>query len=249
MKKFISITILPLAFVTAASALFVADDIIGIDFGADNDGDGSNTWNKISVGGNATTAGLNDAGTVVLGDDETLFTTGGGNSGITFTFENSSGQIAWDFSGGADGDGGLIDTAGSGVWGDGVISNDAAARTVAALTDTFQFTFAGLDDDLTYDLTGGWDSNNANFEAIWTADGQSFTTAPAGSANAGFGTIAGLETDGSGNLVITVTGSNANAAAHITVAALTLTAVPEPSAFALLAGCLALGAVMFRRRA
>ncbi|MGJ8653771.1 MAG: PEP-CTERM sorting domain-containing protein [Opitutaceae bacterium] len=248
MKKLLSLSLFPLAIVTAGHAALLEGDIIGIDFGGTTSTDPSNTWNNISVGGSATTLGLADAGTVVIGSGSLVDTDNVIVSGVSFTFLNSSGQIAWDFSGGADGDGDLIDAAGSTVWGDGIISNDAASRTVVHTTDTFVFTFAGLDDSLTYDLTGGWDSNNANFETIWSADGKSFTTDPNGAANAGFGTIVGLETDGSGNLEIIVSGTNANPAAHITVAALTLTAVPEPSSYALISGALALTSIMVRRR-
>lgn len=241
MEKFITLSLLSFVATTSYGQLLVGD-AIGIDFGGTAETDTENDWNNITVGGNATTLGLADSGTVVIADASNL---DGDATGTSFTFENSSGQIAWDFTGGVTGPTPFTNST---VYGDGIISNDASGRTVAATTDTFIFTFSDLDDELTYDLSGGWDSNNGNFEAIWSADGKSFQTAPAGAANAGYGTIAGLETDGSGNLVITVTGSTDNAAAHITVAALTLTAVPEPSAFALLAGCLALASVMVRRR-
>lgn len=161
-----------------------------------------------------------------------------------FGLLNNSGQIAWDFPNGTEGDGNVLNHAS--VFGDGIISNDAASRPVAAVTDFFTLTFSGLDDALTYDLVGGFDSDNANFEAVWTAAGGSFQTDPAGAPGAGYGTLTGLTTDGSGNLQITVSGSTLNAAAHITIAGLKLTAVPEPGSFALL-GLGALG-LAFRRR-
>jgi len=83
-------------------------------------------------------------------------------------------------------------------------------------------TFSGLDDSLTYDLTGGFDSNNNNFNAIWQADGQTFTTATVG--NVGYGTLNNLQTDGSGNLVINIIRTG-NDSGHITVAGLSLEAV------------------------
>ncbi|MGJ8653770.1 MAG: PEP-CTERM sorting domain-containing protein [Opitutaceae bacterium] len=56
--------------------------------------------------------------------------------------------------------------------------------------------------------------------------------------------MTGLQTDSSGNLVIQIT----RASLHVNAGALTLTAVPEPGTYALIAGCLALGATMLRRR-
>ena len=130
-------------------------------------------------------------------------TENGALSDVTFTFENRSGKIAWDFTGGVTGSG-LFSNAS--VYGDSVISNDKNSRPVTAIEDTFVFTFSNLDDSLKYNLVGGWDSNNANFETIWSADGQSFQTNPAGAV--GYGSLTDLATDGNGNLVITVTGSN-----------------------------------------
>lgn len=236
----------------AANAAITAGQTVGIDFGGDTSTDPGNTWNGISVGGTATTAGMNDAASIIIGDDESLLSTTGVATGSTFTFLNSSGEIAWDFggvtAGGADGvvgDGAFISHAS--VFGDGIISNDASGRVVTP-TDTFTFTFSGLDDGLTYNLSGGHDGNqnNTNFDATWTADGQSATTDTSGGGNLGFISLTGLETDGSGNLVITVNGT-ATGASHITVNALTLTAVPEPSTTALL-GLGGLALILHRRK-
>lgn len=61
-----------------------------------------------------------------------------------------------------------------------------------------------------------------------------------------------VATDGEGNISVSVNdlsnGSSPAAGRNIGLSELTLTAVPEPSVFALLAGSLALVSVMMRRR-
>ena len=87
------------------------------------------------------------------------------------------------------------------------------------------FTFSGLDDNVTYQVTGGYlhVSPNDNFNSTWDADGKSATTAnESGSPDAGYATLSGLSTDGNGNLEITATRS-----VQLFVAGLTLT-VEEP---------------------
>ena len=132
------------------------------------------------------------------------------------------------------------------VWDDGYISNNQGANPLDA-GGFFLLTFSGLDDTLEYDLEGGFDSNNANFDATWASGGQSFLTTPTGAAGTGYGTLSGLTTDGAGNLAITVTRETL----HVTIGGLTLTAVestaiPEPSsALALLGLC---GVAFIKRR-
>ena len=87
------------------------------------------------------------------------------------------------------------------------------------------FTFSGLDDSLTYEVTGGYlhAPANANFNTTWDIDGQSATTDNvSGLPDAGYITLTNLATDGSGNLSITVTRS-----VQLFVAGLTITAL-EP---------------------
>lgn len=106
-------------------------------------------------------------------------------------------------------------------------------------------TFTGLDDSLSYDLLIGAAFTDDIASATWTADGQSDTTVSNVGADA-FVTLAGLETDGSGNLVITSAGAGARPDLSA-VAALTLTAVPEPST-AVLLGLGGIALILRRRR-
>ena len=198
---------------------------IGIDFGGTAPA-GATVFNQMGpYGGNNTTLGV--AANAVLTNNSLVDITGASMTGIEFVLTNAD-QISWDFglggTGGAGGvsGGGLITN--QSVYADALICNDAKNRVLVSGVDFMYFTFTGLDDSLTYNLSGGWDNNSGNFDATWAADGKSVTTDVNGSGG-GYASLTGLSTDGSGNLVVSVTGDGD--AAHITVAAMTLTAFSE----------------------
>ncbi|MDF7799605.1 sulfatase-like hydrolase/transferase [Pontiellaceae bacterium B1224] len=226
MKTLITI-LMGLALPFAAQAGITLGQTLGIDFGGSN-AVGVTQFNVMGpYGGNNTTLGV--AGNAVLTDNSLVDTTGAAVSGVEFIFQNA-GQISWDFGlggggvVGTDGDGALI--ADLSVYGDGLICNDASGRALTAGVDFMVFTFTGLDDSLSYNLSIGHDRDSANFNYTFSADGQSATTDSTGASGAGYASFTGLSTDGSGNLVISATGEGT--AAHITVAAMTLTAVTPP---------------------
>lgn len=191
---------------------------IGIDFGATAPV-GDTVFNQISVGGSATNLGL--AANGVVGLASLVDIDNAPVAGVGFSLSNATGQIAWDFSNATTEGAGLMTDVS--VHGDALISNSASGRTLPAGAK-FVLTFTGLDDSLFYDLTGGWDHNNLNFNATWAADGQSVVSSPTNSVvGAGYVTLTGLSTDGNGNLVITVTKLNN----HVTVGGLTLTAFSQ----------------------
>ena len=83
------------------------------------------------------------------------------------------------------------------------------------------FTFTGLDDFLSYNVTGGFNGINTNFDSLWEAGDQSFLSTPG--AETSYQSLTGLSTDGRGNLVVTVTRNTL----HVNVGALTIEAT-EP---------------------
>ena len=202
----------------------------GIDFGATASTDPNTTWNSLNVGGdNSTPGSLLAFETASIGD---LQDTNGAASGVSFGLTNNSPFWVWDFGNGDEGDGGIINDAS--VFGDGVISNDApgADKDLTQGDDFFTFTFSGLDDSLAYDFVGGYSrTGNINFDGTWTAGGEEIITdSMTGEAGGGFAMFSQLGTDGNGNLTIELTGEtieDGSQAAHIVVAAITLTAV-EP---------------------
>lgn len=132
-------------------------------------------------------------------------------------------------------------------------SGQPSQFTDAHLTDwvvfnggvNYTITFIGLNDSLTYNLViGGANDSNFNVDTTWTVDGQSDTTVAgpkSGTDGSGaYVSFTGLETDGSGNLVIVGT-KDVN---YGVAAALELTAAPEPGSLALLG----LGGLLIARR-
>ena len=158
------------------------------------------------------------SGTLVNGDGAPVTSVG-------FTVTNNLGKVS-GLTGitGSAGPAPFDLTIGTDTYGAANVGNNSRPD-FGALTNASNlvFTFSGLDDDLTYDVTGGYLHNpaNENFNAIWESNGQSATTAnESGLPDAGYVTLSELSTDGGGNLEITVSRS----AAHIFVAGLTLTA-------------------------
>ena len=141
-----------------------------------------------------------------------------------FSVQNNSGK--------ASGLTGITGLSAPGIFNDATIFSDSyGAANVGNLAredggllaedGNFVFTFSGLDDSLTYDVTGGYDQDNANFNTIWDS---ATAAAPVTTDNVGgdgFATLTGLQTDGSGNLEITVTRTT-----QLFIASVSLTAQP-----------------------
>ena len=201
----------------SAHAQLVAGQGIGIDFNGSAATTGTNF--------NAFSEDTDDGETASL--TSLIDLTGAGVSGVTFSLENQTGQNTERADFNTQGTGGTVTGPLSemAVWDDGYISNNQGAAPLDN-GGHFELSFTGLNDSMTYELTGGFDNNNANFDATWSANGQSFTTNPTGADGAGYGSLSGLTTDGSGNLVIQVE----RRTLHVTIGGLTLTAeVPDNS--------------------
>ncbi|MEP4077179.1 PQQ-dependent sugar dehydrogenase [Haloferula sp.] len=195
------------------SSTLLEGQSIGIDFGvtAPVAGSNFNHFSDVDISNGATET------FAALGMGDLINTAGGTLTDVGFTVTNLSGQDSGRATvTGEEGFGSMADAT---IYGDSIISNSTGSNPLSA-GGNLVLTFTGLDDALTYKLTGGYDQNNDNFDATWEADGKSFTTDGNLSGSIGYDSLTGLSTDGSGNLVITVTRS-----LHVTIAGLELEAI------------------------
>ncbi|MEP4077180.1 PEP-CTERM sorting domain-containing protein [Haloferula sp.] len=230
-KKLILTSFGALALIPTANAALVLGDTVGIDFASPNVVFGTNNavdpapatnFNKFDTD---TAAGA----TASFGAGTLINTTGATVSLVDFSVTNNMGKAAGltavpGLVGPAPFDDATIyvDNYGAANVGNGSRADFGTLPAGANLV----FTFSGLDDGLSYTVSGGFDHASTNFNTTWDIDGQSATTDTSGT---GYITLSDLETDGSGNLEITVTKST-----QLFVSGLTLTAVPEPSSAILL---------------
>ncbi|MFC5050443.1 hypothetical protein ACFPK9_07445 [Rubritalea spongiae] len=139
-------------------------------------------------------------------------------NGVSFSFTNNTGQSTNRIKD-QEGQPGPGLLSAPSISGDRILSNDTLEMPINK-DGHFVLTFSGLDDTLSYTLTGGYQGSRPNFDAIWSADGQSFESL----LQAGYGTLTGLRTDGRGTLKIIVQ----KRTKHVILAGLTLTATIAP---------------------
>lgn len=198
---------------SASAATLAAGTVIGVAFGGDSD----NNFNEVKATG--TFSPLID-------------TTGATLTGVGLTFAGANIPNHGLADGDLAGQPSQFSFANLDRWS---LSNTAGGMTI---------NMTGLNDSLTYDLVIGAASDAAqDVDTIFSADGQSFTNAAkTGNGADAFVSFTGLETDGSGTLVITA--DMASGSAYAAISAMELTAVPEPGSLALLG----LGGLMLIRR-
>ena len=206
-----------------------AGESIGIDFGTTGTVFGTDAGVAPAVGTNFNEFNTQTADGATASFSGTLINLDGAPTPVGFSVTNNMGKASGLT--GIEGSAGPtpFDDATIGVdnYGAANVGNANRADAGSLLPDAnMVFTFSGLDDNVTYQVTGGYlhVSPNDNFNSTWDADGKSATTAnESGSPDAGYATLSGLSTDGNGNLEITATRS-----VQLFVAGLTLT-VEEPT--------------------
>lgn len=233
MKKRLALSLLPLALLPAANAVILEGDIIDIDFGTS--ATGNNAFTIVNTADTATTAFSDHA----LNSGVLRNTLGSNVAGVDFSITNNTGDAAGEAAAAATTQWISNDSGSTGRITDGDAVIDGSGDRAYAL-----LTFSGLDNSLTYDFSADH-SNNSNFSAIWQEVGNVTNTTGPNLATIAF---TGLSTDGSGNISFYMIRNTNNDGRHVALESLSLTAVPEPSTFALLAGCFALSSVMLRRR-
>lgn len=239
MKIILPLAIASLGMSVPASAVIVSGDVLVFDIGLSASETGGN-WNNLSAasGGQSANAVTNairfsDGASTGVGlalANQTLSKVGiGGINTVTDPGSFSSpGFIA---------SGAIPETAYQDL---GYFSNEDSTNT---------FTFSNLDDSLSYTLSfisrtpAGTD--RATF--TWNIAGQdSVTIDPEDNAN--IYSFSGLNTDGTGKIVVSipVTGTLSTDAAFVN--AIELVAIPEPGTYALMVGFSVLGLAILSRR-
>lgn len=231
-KTYILTSMLALAMAGSVQAQMTAGQTVGIDFGGVAPANGVAPTNDFNEAADVT-------GSIAAGS--LIDITGGAITGTSFAWASTANSPFAN-----------ADPNATAQGGEPVVFDDSNLDDFlggAGGNQLITLTFSGLDQGLTYDLLIGNSFNNAGItDSTYTALNQSVVKSATNNPTIGseaFVSLDGLSADINGDLVITVTNSGA---AVVAVSALTLTAIPEPGTYALLAGALALTSVMVRRR-
>ena len=200
-------------------------EVIGIDFASPEPAFGDDSSATPTAGSNFNAFDIQTADGATASFVGTLINLDGDSTSVGFSVTNNMGKST-GLTGipGQPGPAPFDDaTIGVDNYGGANVGNSSRADFGPLSADAnLVLTFSGLDDSLSYQVSGGYlhTSANDNFNTTWEIDGQSATTVnTSGAQDAGYITLSNLTTDGSGNLEITVTKS-----VQLFIAGLTLTA-------------------------
>ncbi|GEM_PF-3107631 len=233
----------------SAQAAILAGDTIVIDFtknGAGTTGISGETWNNIQEADNGTDGwGAGGIETVVIASNLVRISDGAA-TGVGITYDGLA-------AGSNSGIGGLsvgADDASAIFAVSGLIPTAAQGDVTFQVNGETQYTFTGLDDSLTYNFSfQSWTSTTARNATDWRinpglASESTLTIDPNDSPSVY--TFSNVATDGSGNIILRSLNTSGGANnGHIN--AMEITAIPEPSTFALF-GLAGLAAVFVARR-
>lgn len=203
---------------SASRAAVVLGDVIAIDFGATAPTVAN--WNQIS------------SSTLSISDLQRLSDGALTGVGVTVTISGTNGDYVKNAAPSV----GLGSTDVS-IYDDHLAANDLSGP------DFITVTYSGLDDSLSYTLTGGMarSGNTSAFEQTYTVDGIDYDYTGTTGVDA-YAAYAGLSSSGG---VLSFTVSDFSDTDLASISQMSLTVVPEPSSAALLGLA---GFVLFRRR-
>ena len=219
MKKTIGMAGMVLALAVGSQASIIEGDVIAIDFGAT--APAVSNWNQISTS------------TLVIGDLQRLSDGAPTGVGVAVTTSATFGQYINNVAPGA----GLGST-------DASIYNDHLAANDLSAPDLITVTYSGLDDSLTYTLTGGMarSGNTTAFEQTYTVGGVDYDYTGTSGVDA-YAEYTGLSSVGG---VLSFTVSDYTDSDLASISQMSLEAIPEPATLGLVTAFG--GAVLFIRR-
>lgn len=206
--KTLSMVALASCSLSTISAQISAGDVISIDFGNRDSSANVTNWNSLGGVDTGANFSLSLSNLVRISD--------GTDTGVSITVDGVDGFLNI----GLEGSGSSVVT----------VYNDTIFAGVGAADDTLTFTIEGLDSLMSYDITGGFHSDNNANRHHWNVNGDTRSNSLEGGVLDGYETFTGVLSE-DGVITFTIT-DLANRNSRAPIAELTLTAVaPTVDAF------------------